>query len=105
MEFVPCGDLSNVFKTGNGVPSFKWRIKMIVDIACGMRYKKTASDLWLLIFCRYLHLQAPPICHSDLRVPNIFVCGVFTMLPSDCQQFVFWDCLLISENLCCSTVS
>lgn len=39
MEFVPCGDLHQLMKdVKSDSLSFKWRLKMAIDVARGMRY-------------------------------------------------------------------
>eukprot|EP00026_Physarum_polycephalum_P000536 Phypoly_transcript_00537.p1 GENE.Phypoly_transcript_00537~~Phypoly_transcript_00537.p1 ORF type:complete len:1451 (+),score=177.67 Phypoly_transcript_00537:50-4354(+) len=62
MEYVPFGDLHELLQEPEADNlTFKWRLKMAIDIARGMSH---------------LHKQTPPICHSDLRAPNIFVASL-----------------------------
>eukprot|EP00026_Physarum_polycephalum_P002251 Phypoly_transcript_02256.p1 GENE.Phypoly_transcript_02256~~Phypoly_transcript_02256.p1 ORF type:complete len:947 (+),score=114.19 Phypoly_transcript_02256:323-2842(+) len=63
MEFVPHGDLHKLLGDTTKLTglTMKWRLKMAIDIASGMSH---------------LHKQTPPICHSDLRAPNIFVASL-----------------------------
>jgi serine/threonine protein kinase len=83
LEFIPNGDLHNVLleKDKSHLLTLKWRVKTALDIADGLRYFLNIIIIyfyfcfwWSLHNCRYLQSQTPPICHSDLRSPNIFVC-------------------------------
>jgi hypothetical protein len=93
LEFVPNSDLHSVLKASKDL-SMKWKLKVAIDTAAGMKYGSHSSftcfpllfllsvlnshcripkQIYLNCLLRYLHSQRPPICHSDLRAPNIFV--------------------------------
>jgi serine/threonine protein kinase len=89
LDYVPEGDLYSVLRSHKDL-SMKWKLKVAIDCAIGMKYvtllyyisTKLTLPLALpslsspssLLLCRYLHSQSPPICHNDLRAPNILVC-------------------------------
>lgn len=58
MEFISGGDLYHLLHSSREL-TFRYRLRIALDVAKGMRYLQNIS---------------PPIIHRDLRSPNILVC-------------------------------
>jgi len=57
MEFFACGDLVGLLEKSPDTP-WPLRVRIALDVALGMEY---------------LHILEPPLCHRDLRSPNILL--------------------------------
>ncbi|XP_033146764.1 serine/threonine-protein kinase EDR1 isoform X3 [Brassica rapa] len=65
-EFLPRGSLFRLLQRGTSQLDWRRRIRMALDIACGMNY---------------LHCCSPPIIHRDLKSSNLLVDRNCTVKP------------------------
>lgn len=74
-RYYELGDLYRLLHNTYAFPELNavWLVGVAIDVARGMRY---------------LHASSPPLCHRDLKSPNIYITG---LAPSGAQRAVVGD--------------